>query len=453
LLPFLSRTGLFSQAHRSLRSLVSTVASMAPTAEVYAAAQASDASASATTVEVRVSGVRSDFQVPANLELIRGIGAGTYGMVAAFKDSESGKRLAVKKITNAFEDLIDGKRILREVRLLQRLDHENIVKILDMYPPDNPSFDDVYIVQELMEMDLTRVIRSKEPLSEEHNRWFAHQTLCGVLYLHSMDVVHRDLKPSNILVNRDCTIKICDFGLARGSMKSSTEDSGVGGSKLDTTSSKLTEYVVTRYYRAPEVVLLASEYGKPIDIWSVGCILCELIGRKTIFKGKDHLDQIRQILEITGAPSKEDASWLKVSEAASSYVAKFKHLPGRPWATVFPKATVACLDAVNCMLQFDPSKRPTALECLRHAFFSDLHKESDERVAEKTMDWSFDKFKPSKRLLQNYIYAECAKFHPSIVERDGQDNLTTRGITRRVLQGNYGTAAASNRRRSCKESL
>jgi len=418
---------------------------MAPTRETYIVSSDSDVSTNCspatTKVEVRVQGVRSSFQVPESLELIRGIGAGTYGMVAAFKETDTGRNIAVKKITNAFEDLIDGKRILREVKLLQQFDHENIVKILDLYPPESQQFDDVYIVQELMEMDLTRVIRSKEALSEEHYRWFTHQTLCGVHYMHSMDVVHRDLKPGNILVNRDCTIKICDFGLARGAVD---RDSGAS---TDNTSSKLTEYVVTRYYRAPEVVLVASEYGKAVDIWSVGCILCELILRKQIFKGKDHLDQIRQILEILGAPSVEDAKWLEPNEAAYKFVSKFKNLPGRPWASVLPQASESTIDAVRCMLQFDPSKRPCALDCLRHDFFKELHKPSDEKVADKVVDWSFDKFKPKKSLLQTYIHAECAKFNPSILHRDRRESLTTVGITGKALQGHKGPAAANRRKK------
>ncbi len=123
------------------------------------------------------------------------------------------------------------------------------------------------------------------------------QILRGLKYLHSANVIHRDLKPSNILVNKNCDLKICDFGLARGFRSQDQEDPN------------LTDYVVTRWYRAPEVVLLASEYTKAIDVWSVGCILCELVGRKALFTGKDHLDQIKKIIEIIGMPGEEDLHW------------------------------------------------------------------------------------------------------------------------------------------------
>merc|ERR1719329_681071 len=246
--------------------------------------------ASKTWKEIDIDG-KVKFKVPAELNFIKKVGSGAYGTVASFEDPKTGKKMAVKKITDAFHDLIDGKRILREVKLLRNFQHDNIISILDMYPPDTPDFDDIYIVTDLMETDLHRVIYSKQALNEEHHQYFVYQIVRGLLYLHSANVVHRDLKPANILVNKSCDLKICDFGLARGLS---------GGDDAD---SSLTDYVVTRWYRAPEVVLLASEYTKSIDVWSVGCILCELIGRKPIFTGKDHLDQIKKILQITGTPT------------------------------------------------------------------------------------------------------------------------------------------------------
>merc|ERR1719453_2790101 len=182
------------------------------------------------------------YDVPERMEFIRKVGSGAYGTVASFKDSETGESYAVKKVSNAFDDLVDAKRILREIKLLRQLKHDNIICILDMYPPAGVDFEDIYIVTDLMETDLHRVIYSKQQLTDEHFQYFVYQTLRGLKYLHSANVVHRDLKPSNILVNKNCDLKICDFGLARGF--SSGED--------DPT---LTDYVVTRWYRAPEVVL------------------------------------------------------------------------------------------------------------------------------------------------------------------------------------------------------
>ncbi len=205
----------------------------------------------------------------------------------------------MKKVQNAFEDLVDAKRILREIKLLRHFEHENVISILDMFPPKSTDFEDIYIVTCLMETDLHRVVYSKQGLSDEHFQYFVYQILRGLKYLHSANVIHRDLKPSNILVNKNCDLKICDFGLARGFRDREHDDPN------------LTDYVVTRWYRAPEVVLLASEYTKAIDVWSVGCILCELVGRKALFTGKDHLDQIKKIIDVLGMPSEADLQWLE----------------------------------------------------------------------------------------------------------------------------------------------
>lgn len=137
-------------------------------------------------------------------------------------------------------------------------------------PPARTGFNDIYIVTNLMETDLHRVIYSRQELTDEHIQYFLYQILRGMLYIHSANVIHRDLKPNNILLNKNCDLKICDFGLARG---------------FDNENEFKTEYVVTRWYRAPEVILNASEYTKALDIWSIGCIFAELLGRTPLFPG------------------------------------------------------------------------------------------------------------------------------------------------------------------------
>jgi len=354
------------------------------------------------------------FKVPAHLDFIKKVGSGAYGTVASFKDTTTGEKVAVKKITDAFHDLVDGKRILREVRLLRYFKHDNIISILDMYPPDHPDFDDIYIVTDLMESDLHKVIYSKQVLNDEHHQYFAYQILRGLLYLHSAKVVHRDLKPSNILVNKNCDLKICDFGLARGY-------------NVDEDDPNLTDYVVTRWYRAPEVVLLASEYTKSIDVWSVGCILCELIGRKPIFQGKDHLNQIKVILQVLGTPTEADLDWLPPKSPARAFINKIPTCSKQSWANIYPKATADGVQAIEAMLTFHPDRRVNVQGAIELKYFETLHIPDDEPRAEKPVDWAFDKFTPTKRLLQNYIYLECCHFHPDIAKRDAK-HLPSRGI-------------------------
>jgi mitogen-activated protein kinase 3 len=163
---------------------------------------------------------------------------------------------------------------------------EQIIGIRDVIPPPIPrAFNDVYIGMEFMETDLHQIIRSGQELSEEHCQYFLYQILRGLKYIHSAGVIHRDLKPSNLLLSANCDLKICDFGLARPSSD----------------SDMMTEYVVTRWYRAPELLLNSTDYSAAIDVWSVGCIFMELIDRRPLFPGRDHMHQMRLITEVRGS--------------------------------------------------------------------------------------------------------------------------------------------------------
>ncbi|GJS44901.1 mitogen-activated protein kinase 3-like protein [Tanacetum coccineum] len=212
------------------------------------------------------------------------IGRGAYGIVCSMLNAETNEMVAVKKIANAFDNYMDAKRTLREIKLLRHLDHENIIAIKDIIPPPlRREFSDVYITTELMDTDLHQIIRSNQNLSEEHCQYFLYQLLRGLKYIHSANVIHRDLKPSNLLLNANCDLKICDFGLARTSAENDF----------------MTEYVVTRWYRAPELLLNSSDYTAAIDVWSVGCIYMELMNKKPLFPGKDTVHQMRILTELT----------------------------------------------------------------------------------------------------------------------------------------------------------
>lgn len=227
------------------------------------------------------------FTVDSRYAFTRVIGSGAYGVVISAQDTQLNSKVAIKMVPRAFQDEIDAKRILREIKLLKHLKHDNIVGIVDMMPPMCryvDDFNDVYIVSELMETDLYRIIYSKQSLSIDHVQYFIYQVLRALKYIHSANVLHRDLKPSNLLVNSNCDLKVCDFGLARGVFDS--EQMNEGKKPL------LTEYVVTRWYRAPEIMLACHEYDKPVDVWSTGCILAELLARKPYFPGEDYIDQV-----------------------------------------------------------------------------------------------------------------------------------------------------------------
>ena len=167
--------------------------------------------------------VFADWEGCENYDLIKLLGSGSYGQVASAIHKPTGKKVAIKKMDGVFEDDVDCKRILREIKLLRNLDHPYVVGLFDLLEPkDLENFDSIYVVLELAESDLKKVIKSAIHLQIKHIQTVVYNLFCAVKYIHSASVLHRDLKPANVLVNEDCSVKICDFGLAR-SLKGANE--------------------------------------------------------------------------------------------------------------------------------------------------------------------------------------------------------------------------------------
>ena len=307
---------------------------------------------------------------------------------------------AIKKVGSAFDNVVDAKRILREIKLLRHLRHENIISIREILRPAcRRSFEDVYIVYELMDTDLHQIIRSSQPLSDDHVQYFVYQLLRGLKYIHSAGVLHRDLKPSNLLLNSNCDLKICDFGLAR----------------TNTEQELMTEYVVTRWYRAPELLLSCSEYTAAIDVWSVGCILAELLGRKPLFPGKDYVHQLNLITKVLGSPSEEDLAFVD-SEKAKRYMRSLPTAPRAPLSRFYPHASPEALDLCDRMLAFNPLRRATVEECLSHPYLASLHDPNDEPVCEVPFEDPFAGAGPGAHTMpddvqraqvRELVYQEC----------------------------------------------
>lgn len=322
----------------------------------------------------------SRFYIDKRYTNLKPVGDGSYGVVASAMDSLTGRMVAIKKIKDTFSDIVDAKRILRELKLLRHFnDHENIITIVDIMtvPPNSSEFVDIYIVTNLMESDLERIIRSKQVLTDQHFQYFLYQILRALKYVHSANVLHRDLKPSNLLVNTNCDLAVCDFGLARGFHVENQET--------------LTEYVVTRWYRAPELLCECPYYGKGVDIWSVGCIFAELLTHEAFFRGDNPQHQLEVIVSRLGCPPAEKLDFIESPVVLSSILAC---APSRvpAFASFFPKGSnPLALDLLRRMLHFHPDDRISVENALRHPYLKDFHGQMPEPDSRALFDFDFER--------------------------------------------------------------
>ena len=340
-------------------------------------------------------------------EPVKVLGAGSYGKVIEAIDKTTKNKVAIKKVNELFEDIVDSKRVLREITLLRFMKNQFIVELLDIeYDKKNKNFDCIYLIFECLPSDLKKLIKSSCFLTMDDVRMYIYHILCGLKYIHSCAVLHRDLKPGNILLDKNYQIKICDFGLARcvnrdnddeiveqvpeqkqidtskmekhneflskytgvdskNEIKEDKKDKGdTTKSKESTGSSKsgkrgpppklkflknqkkeqiLSVHVVSRWYRAPELILIETNYTGSIDVWSVGCIFAELMmmikenaktfmDRAPLFPGtscfplsppgskkvkvnefgfpNEKADQLNTIFDVIGSPDEESMGFV-----------------------------------------------------------------------------------------------------------------------------------------------
>uniref|UniRef100_I1PY77 mitogen-activated protein kinase n=1 Tax=Oryza glaberrima TaxID=4538 RepID=I1PY77_ORYGL len=335
------------------------------------------------------------------------IGKGSYGVVAAAVDTQTGERVAIKKINDVFDHVSDATRILREIKLLRLLRHPDIVEIKHiMLPPSRREFRDIYVIFELMESDLHQVIKANDDLTPEHHQFFLYQLLRGMKYIHAASVFHRDLKPKNILANADCKLKVCDFGLARVSFN-------------DAPSAIFwTDYVATRWYRAPELCgSFFSKYTPAIDIWSVGCIFAELLTGKPLFPGKNVVHQLDLMTDLLGTPSAESLAKIR-NEKARRYLSNMRKKPRVPFTKKFPGVDPMALHLLERLLAFDPKDRPSAEEALTDPYFNGLANSEREPIAQpiSKLEFEFEKRKLAKDDVRELIYREILEYHPHMLQ-------------------------------------
>ena len=309
------------------------------------------------------------------------IGQGAYGVVFKAIDKKTKELVALKKLFGAFQDDTDSQRTFREVMLLQELNgHDNIIRLLNVIKAQNDI--DLYLVFDYMEADLFNVIRANI-LQDIHKKFIIYQILKALKFIHSADIIHRDLKPSNIFINSDCHIKLGDFGLAR-----TLEHNPHMGSVV-------TEYVATRWYRAPEMILAAQKYGKPIDMWSVGCILYEMLVGTPLLPGKSTKDMIKMMFSVTGFPDRKEYNEIKkeikiqidYDQLLQEKVKKKKNI--LQTLSKYTHDDVA-IDLLLKLLVFNPSKRLTAEEALKHPYVAEFHNEEEEIVSDHKIEIPLD---------------------------------------------------------------
>jgi len=397
------------------------------------------------------------------------IGKGAYGLVCAAEDlspkltpaeeasptTESGAALlappakamvAVKKVIEPFNDHTDCKRLLREIRFLRSLRHPNVLHLTDILPPASlspaaSSWTDVYLVTRLFDTNLHRVIYSGHALTDAHVQYILWQVFRALRYMHKAGVVHRDMKPTNVLLNRDCELALADFGLARymphmtaagcrhstdyasASTDLGAEAEAAGASPTEPRSKggQLTKYVVTRWYRAPELLVQNKQFDAKVDMWSVGCILAEVLGAKAIFPGKDSLHQLRLVVEQLGMPSPDELAGIQ-NEQAVAYIRNLrpKEAAASPsdaaerFGRLYPQAEPKLLDLLARLLQFDPRKRPSAAEALAHPYLAAYRDAPEEGLPTPEIEMGFERESQTKDELRMMIWDEVVRYHPQL---------------------------------------
>eukprot|EP01026_Neomeris_dumetosa_P030082 TRINITY_DN24164_c0_g1_i14.p1 TRINITY_DN24164_c0_g1~~TRINITY_DN24164_c0_g1_i14.p1 ORF type:complete len:480 (+),score=62.01 TRINITY_DN24164_c0_g1_i14:412-1851(+) len=340
-------------------------------------------------------------------EILEVIGKGSYGVVCSALDRFTGEKVAIKKITNVFEHVSDATRILREIKLLRFLHHPDIVQLKHiMLPPSPRDFQDIFVVFELMETDLHQVIKANDNLTPEHHQFFFYQLLRGLKFVHTAKVFHRDLKPKNILANSNCKLKICDFGLARPMFNDMP------------TTIFWTDYVATRWYRAPELCgSFFAKYSPAIDIWSLGCIFAEVLLGKPLFPGRNVVHQLELITDLLGTPSQQSIAKVR-NKKSQQFLMSMRTKAPMDFTKVFPNVDAGALSLLKRMLAFDPAERPTAEEALADPYFKGLANIAREPAAEpiSKLAFDFEKRKVSIPEVRELIYKEALEYHPKMKE-------------------------------------
>eukprot|EP00903_Cladosiphon_okamuranus_P016344 g15072.t1 len=399
----------------------------------------SESSSDAPSASSSYSIMNNTFRVDSRYTALKAIGKGSFGFVCSAVDEKQGKRVAIKKIHPMAQHVVDAKHVLREIRLLRYLgSHPNIVSLEDLFISEH--YDELYIVMELLDSDLHRIIQSPQALGDAHHRYFMFQLLKGVKFLHHNRIIHRDLKPGNVLVTKNCQLRITDFGLAR------LRPMGTGAGPDDEVGEAMTEHVVTRWYRPPELMLCPDGlYGYAVDLWSVGCIFAELLGRQPLFPGKNFLDQLTLIFDVVGSPKPHEVKHIRNSQARR-FLDSMKDRVKVPYSEVFSDASEHAIDLLEGLLVFHPPDRLSVDEALNHPYFQPLRKSDTNSEPEVEPGFQFDfESKPlCKVKLKQMILEEVESFQRVQRKRDRRARAAAAANPSSTMMGEASPSCAGS---------
>ena len=290
-----------------------------------------------------------------NYEKISKLGEGTYGAVFKGRDKRTGQEVAIKCIKLEQEEEGIPPTSIREISILKELNHPNIVKLIEVINAQG----ELTLVFEYLHYDMRKFLdrraKQRSPLPPMIVKSYAYQIIAGLCYCHCHRIIHRDMKPQNLLMDESGKfVKICDFGLARA---------------FTVPLRDYTHEVVTLWYRAPEILLGSKFYSLPIDIWSTGCIIAEMITMQPLFPGDAEIDQLFKIFKVLGTPTEQN---FPDCTQLPAYSSTFPKWAPKNLADVIPGAEPLALDLIAQMLRYDPATRISAKAALDHPWFSDL---------------------------------------------------------------------------------
>jgi len=311
-----------------------------------------------------------DKHVLRKYEISQKLGKGAYAVVFKAMDKKNKDIVAIKKIFDAFQNATDAQRTFREIMYLQAMaEHDNIIRLRTVLKAENDK--DIYLIFDYMETDLHAVIRANilEPV---HKQFIIYQCLKALKYCHSAKLVHRDLKPSNLLLNEECLVKIADFGLAR---------SMAALHKADEEASVLTDYVATRWYRAPEIILGSTCYTMAVDMWAIGCIVAEMFVGKPLIAGSSTMNQLEKIVQLVGYPDRESIAKVNsnFAETMMTSLQTMTSMTGELEARLKAAATPPeAIELCKELLYFNPEKRPTVQQAIKHPYMAQFYTGDEE---------------------------------------------------------------------------